>query len=141
MNSLKRRDPFYYRNRRQRMMEQQERQGGMNFLEAIFRWTCWGREDGKMGGLAGWRDGHTAPPSQLGLLLAPLRSAATLLGPSIRRSFVFGDGDPNEDYDRKRWQAVRATAWLGGYPCAAATIHLGAHVGGRSCCVPLAWPH
>lgn len=47
-----RRDPFYYRNRRQRMMEQQERQGGMNFLEAIFRWACWGREDGKMGGLA-----------------------------------------------------------------------------------------
>ncbi|KAI7841022.1 hypothetical protein COHA_005250 [Chlorella ohadii] len=51
-------DPFYYRNRRQRMLEQQqERQGGMNFLEAIF-------------------------------------------------SFVFGDGDPNEDFDRKRWQAI-----------------------------------
>lgn len=36
-----RRDPFYYRNRRQRMLEQQqERQGGMNFLEAIFRWVA-----------------------------------------------------------------------------------------------------
>jgi hypothetical protein len=39
------------------MLEQQEDQGGMNFLEAIF-------------------------------------------------SFVFGDGDPNEDFDRKRWQAI-----------------------------------
>lgn len=50
-------DPFYYRNRRQRMLEQQGRQGGMNFLEAIF-------------------------------------------------SFVFGDGDVNEDFDRKRWEAI-----------------------------------
>ncbi|EFN52698.1 hypothetical protein CHLNCDRAFT_138698 [Chlorella variabilis] len=49
-------DPFWYRNRRDRMAREQ-RPGGMNFLEAIFSW-------------------------------------------------VFGDGDPNADFDKKRWQAI-----------------------------------
>lgn len=29
------------------------------------------------------------------------------------RSFVFGDGDANEDFDGKRWQAVRFTVRSG----------------------------
>lgn len=33
--------------------------------------------------------------------------------PALPCSFVFGDGDPNEDFDRKRWQAVRAAVRLG----------------------------
>jgi hypothetical protein len=27
-------------------------------------------------------------------------------------SFVFGDGDPNEDYEEKRWKLVSSTCWL-----------------------------
>ncbi|KAI3430860.1 hypothetical protein D9Q98_009269 [Chlorella vulgaris] len=58
-------DPFYFRHRQQRVVQQQ-RQGGMNFLEAIFSW-------------------------------------------------VFGDGDPNADFDAKRWQSIgRYIAGRGG---------------------------
>ena len=71
-------DPFWYRNRRDRMAREQ-RPGGMNFLEAIFSW-------------------------------------------------VFGDGDPNADFDKKRWQAVRAGGGWGS--------RVGRSAGGLRACRP-----
>lgn len=116
--AMLRRDPFYYRNRRQRMLEQQqERQGGMNFLEAIFRWV--GFVDVCL--LKGWPLRHMGWSSGLLFLqVEPYCSMAAWMctDPSshyhaLPCSFVFGDGDPNEDFDRKRWQAVCAAVSAG----------------------------